>query len=207
LTRWIVWHIISLCHYYKITSKVMSKIKCDYCDIVFNMKPSRIKKFKKHYCSTDCFYKGRRKDVMDNKETIIKRFNDGEMLKDIAEDMGIGYKRLLYYSQFWELPRRRAVSYPMVLKSITEKNKKHSDYKEKNFKDLYNKGLLSWRTVHKWASRAWKITEKPCEVCGWEEAERDMHLIIPRVLEKKNAISLCPNCHRLAHRKKINLSR
>lgn len=185
----------------------MSKINCDYCGVTFNMKPSRIKKYKTHYCSQDCFYKGRRKDVMDNKEMIIDRFNKGEMLKDIAEDIGIDYKRLLYYTGFWNLPRRRATSYPKVLKKINKKRQEEIQYKSKHFKELYESGYLSWRTAHKWADRAWGVSKNPCEVCGWDEAERDMHLIEQGVLEKENAISLCPNCHRLSHRGKINLSR
>jgi len=44
----------------------------------------------------------------------------------------------------------------------------------------------------------------PCEACGWKESSRDIHHI--KLLSKggthtlNNLITLCPNCHRLAHK-------
>jgi predicted RNA-binding Zn-ribbon protein involved in translation (DUF1610 family) len=75
---------------------------------------------------------------------------------------------------------------------------------QKNFLQNYREGKISWRAAHDWASKTWKITEKPCENCGWKSAERDMHLVIPRLLQEDNALSLCPNCHRLFHRGKLS---
>lgn len=44
----------------------------------------------------------------------------------------------------------------------------------------------------------------PCLNCGWEKGPRDVHHILPIVEGGKNVlnnlITLCPNCHRLAHR-------
>ena len=44
----------------------------------------------------------------------------------------------------------------------------------------------------------------PCENCGWCEGPRDVHHITPVCEggknEVQNLITLCPNCHRLAHR-------
>lgn len=44
----------------------------------------------------------------------------------------------------------------------------------------------------------------PCENCGWHEGPRDVHHITPVCEGGKNEvlnlITLCPNCHRLAHR-------
>jgi 5-methylcytosine-specific restriction endonuclease McrA len=44
----------------------------------------------------------------------------------------------------------------------------------------------------------------PCMNCGWNEGPRDVHHIIPvsegGKNEINNMITLCPNCHRLAHR-------
>ena len=44
----------------------------------------------------------------------------------------------------------------------------------------------------------------PCANCNWDTSSRDVHHIIPSCLggknELKNLITLCPNCHRMAHR-------
>ena len=43
----------------------------------------------------------------------------------------------------------------------------------------------------------------PCEVCGWKEATRDLHHIIPisegGSNDDTNLVTLCPNHHRCAH--------
>jgi len=48
------------------------------------------------------------------------------------------------------------------------------------------------------------LKELPCENCGWNIGPRDVHHIIPvsegGKNEFDNLITLCPNCHRLAHR-------
>lgn len=47
------------------------------------------------------------------------------------------------------------------------------------------------------------ITNRPCEICGWDEASRDAHHIIPLNRDGSNdlsnMVSLCPNCHRKTH--------
>ena len=47
------------------------------------------------------------------------------------------------------------------------------------------------------------IAIRPCEICGWNNATRDVHHIIPKkdngTDDLINLISLCPNCHRLVH--------
>ena len=48
------------------------------------------------------------------------------------------------------------------------------------------------------------LLEFPCENCKWQIGPRDVHHIIPVCEGGKNKITnlitLCPNCHRLAHR-------
>jgi hypothetical protein len=48
------------------------------------------------------------------------------------------------------------------------------------------------------------LTDTPCEICGWNETNRDLHHIIPVSQGGKttldNIVSLCPNHHRMAHK-------
>lgn len=48
----------------------------------------------------------------------------------------------------------------------------------------------------------------PCANCGWDVSSRDIHHILPSCLggknELNNLITLCPNCHRMAHRKLLS---
>lgn len=42
-----------------------------------------------------------------------------------------------------------------------------------------------------------------CERCGWDEAPCDRHRLSQALgYEAGNVIVLCPNCHRLAHKRK-----
>lgn len=47
----------------------------------------------------------------------------------------------------------------------------------------------------------------PCSICSWNEAVCDIHHIVPKgkggTNDHTNLTILCPNCHRLAHNKKI----
>ena len=44
-----------------------------------------------------------------------------------------------------------------------------------------------------------RMTEKPCEWCGWRVSTRDAVHIIDEIKASKewNVLSLCPNCHRV----------
>jgi hypothetical protein len=54
---------------------------------------------------------------------------------------------------------------------------------------------------------SWKsqLTGTPCARCGWHEAPCDLHRINPGAkggeYTPENTIVLCPNCHRVEHRK------
>jgi predicted restriction endonuclease len=49
-----------------------------------------------------------------------------------------------------------------------------------------------------------QLQHLPCEICGWKEATRDIHHILPvsegGTNELSNLIVLCPNHHRMIHR-------
>lgn len=59
--------------------------------------------------------------------------------------------------------------------------------------------VLSKRTVSKILRRA----KLKCSLCGWNEAQCDVHHILPKKdngsNEMKNLICVCPNCHRKLH--------
>lgn len=68
-------------------------------------------------------------------------------------------------------------------------------------------GEHCYKTRHGWAKAAIKHYGNKCEKCGWAEARCDVH---HRHLKSqggahtiKNAIVLCPNCHRVAHEQRV----
>lgn len=73
--------------------------------------------------------------------------------------------------------------------------------KQKNY-TFKSKGDFSMKTF------ARKMQSLPCQICGWEEATRDLHHIIPVSKGGKNVenniIAVCPNHHRMIHSKLIS---
>ena len=59
---------------------------------------------------------------------------------------------------------------------------------------------ISSRTMQKILIRL----DMSCVRCQWNESTCDIHHIVPGNNAHKHLIYLCPNCHRLAHRGKIN---
>lgn len=66
-----------------------------------------------------------------------------------------------------------------------------------------NGGERVYKTKHSWSKAAIRHFGGACQRCGWSKARCDVHHRIPRskggthIL--RNAIVLCPNCHRVAH--------
>lgn len=58
---------------------------------------------------------------------------------------------------------------------------------------------MSKRTMTKLIQRA----KMGCSICGWDDAQPDVHHIIPRCEggsnDNSNLIIVCPNCHRVIH--------
>lgn len=52
------------------------------------------------------------------------------------------------------------------------------------------------------------LISQPCAICNWNKTSCDVHHIIPVYMgglnESHNLITLCPNCHRMAHRNLIS---
>jgi len=184
--------------------KTKVKTTCKNCGQNIEVKLSRFSKFDNHYCSRECYYAGRKKDIESQKKKIISLYKGGLNVLEISKKLELHYGRLCYHFHRWNINIRKCSDYPDIMNEIGLKRRKLT---EKKFLNRYKKGEISWRRTHTIASRLWRITDKPCEVCGWKEVERDMHLMIPKLLKKDNAVSLCPNCHRLVHRGKIKLSR
>lgn len=62
---------------------------------------------------------------------------------------------------------------------------------------------LSKRTI----TKIFKRLKLSCSNCGWDKTVCDVHHIIPKSIggtdDHSNLTYICPNCHRLAHEKKI----
>ena len=54
------------------------------------------------------------------------------------------------------------------------------------------------------------ISRSSCFICGWDKAECDAHRIVYGCNGGKyvvgNVVAVCPNCHRLIHRGKVEIS-
>lgn len=68
--------------------------------------------------------------------------------------------------------------------------------KQRNYRNK-SKTETSIKTLYK------KFSHLPCQICGWQDAPRDVHHILPVSKggknEEYNLITLCPNHHRMVH--------
>jgi HNH endonuclease len=98
--------------------------------------------------------------------------------------------------------------------------KQSADFKQKTALELAQGGggksgkyVQNPKTLSEFSNRTiGKILKRldiGCSRCGWKEAACDIHHIQGRKIPEPNAHSnltyLCPNCHRLFHRKKIDV--
>ena len=77
-----------------------------------------------------------------------------------------------------------------------------SQCKSKHYRDLIKTNENGTRKLQK------ILLLLPCANCQWNISSRDIHHIIPSCEggknEMNNLITLCPNCHRMAHRKLLS---
>lgn len=106
------------------------------------------------------------------------------------------------------LKKRYASDNPPNIKSPEEQSilvGKGTKFKYKGL-EITSIAECSSRTITKILKRM----DVGCTRCGWNESTCDIHHINGRKIEDphnhKNLIILCPNCHRLAHNKKIEVS-
>lgn len=106
------------------------------------------------------------------------------------------------------LKKRYASDNPPKVKPPKEQSilvGKSTKYKYKGL-DIKSIAECSSRTV----SKILKRMNVGCSRCGWKEATCDIHHINGRKVDDphnhKNLIILCPNCHRIVHNHKIDLS-
>lgn len=68
---------------------------------------------------------------------------------------------------------------------------------------VISNGEHCYKTRHGWAKAAIRHYGNRCERCGWDKARCDVHHRHPKssggAHTLKNAIVLCPNCHRVEH--------
>lgn len=74
--------------------------------------------------------------------------------------------------------------------------------KQKNYRLKSKSNTVSMTTLYK------RLQHLPCQICGWQEATRDIHHIIPvsqgGTNKEENLIVVCPNHHRMIHSKLIS---
>lgn len=74
--------------------------------------------------------------------------------------------------------------------------------KQKNYRLKARNNTISMKSLYK------RLQHLPCQICGWAEATRDIHHIIPvskgGTNDLKNLIVVCPNHHRMIHSKLIS---
>lgn len=84
--------------------------------------------------------------------------------------------------------------------SEAAKKKQAKSFSGKIPRSLYD---ISSRTLQKILKRMNVV----CSNCGWDKTTCDIHHIVPRASggtnDHINLTILCPNCHRLAHEKKL----
>lgn len=87
-------------------------------------------------------------------------------------------------------------------RSIRCNNCKNKRFAKKDPKSIFE---LSSRTI----SKIFKRANAKCSMCGWNKTSLDLHHIIHRknggTNEHDNLISLCPNCHRMAHENQYSI--
>lgn len=114
--------------------------------------------------------------------------NRGPVSEETQEKMTAGLRK------YWATQVKRKIE-------ISEIGKNSQRGKRKQPKNLFN---MSSRTREKVICRL----NISCSVCGWAEARGDIHHIKGKKIDDphdhSNLSYLCPNCHRLAHCKKLD---
>lgn len=106
------------------------------------------------------------------------------------------------------LKKRYASENPPKVLSPSDQSKAVGNATKNKYQGLSIKSIwdCSSRTIQKILKRI----GASCARCGWNEATCDIHHIAGRKINDphnhKNLIILCPNCHRLAHCNKIDVS-
>ena len=191
--------------YSKIKSREKVLCECDYCNNdFFKLKSDLYKKIKNGdetlFCSTSCFNKflydkngfseEKKNKIREKiKQHHIERLNNG-IYKYHYKCVDCGC----------EFDSNRKTRKDREIKCDECKKERIIQ----NIEKINNLFELSSRTRH-------KIIKKgliKCSLCGWDKTTCDIHHINGRKIEDahnhKNLIYLCPNCHRLAHDKKIS---
>ena len=70
--------------------------------------------------------------------------------------------------------------------------------------------ILDWARQNN--ANPWDVADlwfSSCKICGWNKARCEIHHIVYKGLggdaSRENLITLCPNCHKLTHLKKITV--
>lgn len=167
-------------------------IECIVCKKSFDLKPYMMKGRVSgvYCCSRECLYKNKKENpAMYGRKTlsqeesllVVKQYvNDMKRINDLAKDYSVS---------------KQTIKNTLIKNEVQFRNK--TDY------------ITSVQSFTAIARRLIKERGNPCQNCKWDEANCDVHHILPRskggTNEKSNLIILCPNCHRLMHKNKLKI--
>jgi len=182
------------CYYDGIKAKVYD-YTCNSCQKIFQLPNWRNYIGKtKYFCTMDCYrvyikihpeyHQPFRHKKMDIHPILTKEILEEEYLikklrmRDIAEKYKFGYVTINYWINKYKIPTRKQAYYLPPIKSF----------------EAIKKKLIEKRG-------------NKCEMCGWGEAQCDVHHRLPRSdkggHDERNLIILCPNHHRIVTQQKL----
>lgn len=167
-------------------------VECPVCKKQVEKKPymTRGRVSDVYCCSRECFFKnkkanpsvyGRKSLSQEEKLLVVRDYqNNMKKINDLAIECGVS---------------KQTIKNTLLENNVIFRNK--SDY------------ILDVQSFSAIARRLLKERGNSCYSCKWDEANCDVHHILPRskggTNEKSNLVILCPNCHRLMHKNKLKI--
>jgi hypothetical protein len=180
------------------TEHLTSLVNCDNCKIQFSKKNSEIEKTTNNFCSHSCS-----STFLNKLREPPSRETRNKTSKSLGGS-GLIDKKCKYCNNVFECTK--ATDKEFCSKSCAGLYSKRFQWAGK-FGTPESILDLAKRTV----SKIFKRMKVGCSNCGWSEGTCDLHHIRGRKIENandhNNLTLLCPNCHRLAHEKKIPIEK
>ena len=168
---------------------------CPKCDSLFENKTKwGVKKFCSRKCSNS--------RVQTSESNLLRKVSNKKQLPCVFCQKICGSEGALaiHERSCTENPNRIPGTFFGRKHSIETKKKQARSFAGRDPGNLF---ILSKRTISKILKRLGAV----CSNCGWERTSCDIHHIVPKSKggtdHHTNLTVLCPNCHRLAHEKKL----